>query len=72
MNADIVVDMRSMDSICARVGGGIISGQFMEVLEAQQLFTPIGQNKSVGFVFWATGGGYGFYVGIMDSAWTRP
>lgn len=35
----------------------------LEALEAQQLSTPIEQNKSVGFVSWAAGGGYGFYVG---------
>ncbi|KAE8423348.1 hypothetical protein BDV36DRAFT_307743 [Aspergillus pseudocaelatus] len=66
----IVIDMRAMDSITispdrtsAHVGGGVIAGALQQFLSAHQLFTPTGQSKTVGYVSWACGGGYGFYVG---------
>jgi FAD/FMN-containing dehydrogenase len=65
----ILIDMRAMDSVAvepdqasARVGGGVIGGPLQETLNSQGLFTPTGQAKSVGYVSWACGGGYGFYV----------
>jgi FAD/FMN-containing dehydrogenase len=66
----ILIDMRAMDTIVldpnrdsARVGGGVIAGALQETLNSHGLFTPTGQAKSVGYVSWACGGGYGFYVG---------
>ena len=66
----ILIDMRAMDSIMvepdrasARVGGGVIAGALQEALDSHGLFTPTGQAKTVGYVSWACGGGYGFYVG---------
>ncbi|KAL3440318.1 oxidoreductase [Aspergillus insuetus] len=66
----ILIDMRAMDTISvepdrpsARVGGGVIAGQLQETLNSLGLFTPTGQAKSMGYVSWACGGGYGFYVG---------
>ncbi|KAJ6086684.1 hypothetical protein N7467_005598 [Penicillium canescens] len=66
----ILIDMRAMDTIVldpnrdsARVGGGVIAGALQETLNSYGLFTPTGQAKSVGYVSWACGGGYGFYVG---------
>ncbi|KAL5364199.1 hypothetical protein BJX96DRAFT_156912 [Aspergillus floccosus] len=66
----ILIDMRSMDTVIvepdrasARVGGGVIAGHLQETLHSHGLFTPTGQAKSVGYVSWACGGGYGFYVG---------
>ncbi|KAL4993780.1 hypothetical protein BDV10DRAFT_199321 [Aspergillus recurvatus] len=66
----ILIDMRAMDSVIvepdrasARVGGGVIAGALQETLNSHGLFTPTGQAKSVGYVSWACGGGYGFYVG---------
>ena len=66
----ILIDMRAMDSVMvepdrasARVGGGVIAGALQETLDSHGLFTPTGQAKSVGYVSWACGGGYGFYVG---------
>ncbi|KAK9244212.1 6-hydroxy-D-nicotine oxidase [Lipomyces tetrasporus] len=66
----ILIDMRAMDSVIvepdrasARVGGGVIAGALQETLNSHDLFTPSGQTKSVGYVSWACGGGYGFYVG---------
>lgn len=66
----IVLDMRSMDSVVvssdgktARVGGGAIGGDVQEKLDKQSAFTPTGQTKSVGYISWACGGGYGFYAG---------
>jgi FAD/FMN-containing dehydrogenase len=51
------------DRASARIGGGVIAGALQEVLDSHGLFTPTGQAKSVGYVSWACGGGYGFYVG---------
>ncbi|PGH04001.1 hypothetical protein AJ79_07234 [Helicocarpus griseus UAMH5409] len=66
----ILIDMRAMDSVrvepdraSAHVGGGVIAGPLQETLNSHGLFTPTGQAKSVGYVSWACGGGYGFYVG---------
>ncbi|KAL1863015.1 hypothetical protein Daus18300_008171 [Diaporthe australafricana] len=66
----IVLDMRDLDFVniasdnkTARVGGGVIAGPLQEALEARGFFTPTGQVKTVGYVSWACGGGYGFYVG---------
>ncbi|KAI2998091.1 unnamed protein product [Aspergillus niger] len=66
----ILIDMRDMDTVSvvsdrasARVGGGVIAGHLQETLQSHGLFTPTGQAKSVGYVSWACGGGYGFYVG---------
>lgn len=69
-NGGVLIDMRAMSSIViapdrnsVRVGGGVIAGTLQQVLHTQNLFTPTGQSKSVGYVSWACGGGYGFYVG---------
>jgi len=66
----IVMDMRGMDSITVssdhkmvRVGAGVLAGTLQHSLRSHGLFTPTGQSKSVGYVSWACGGGYGFYVG---------
>ncbi|KAJ5086747.1 6-hydroxy-D-nicotine oxidase [Penicillium alfredii] len=66
----ILIDMRDVDTVSigsdrahARVGGGVIAGHLQETLNSHGLFTPTGQAKSVGYVSWACGGGYGFYVG---------
>jgi hypothetical protein len=66
----ILIDMRDMDTVSigsdrahARVGGGVIAGHLQETLNSHGLFTPTGQAKSVGYVSWTCGGGYGFYVG---------
>ncbi|RJE19903.1 FAD binding domain protein [Aspergillus sclerotialis] len=66
----ILIDMRAIDSVSvepdrasARVGGGVIAGALQETLNSHGLFTPTGQAKSVGYISWACGGGYGFYVG---------
>ncbi|KAL4986248.1 hypothetical protein BDW68DRAFT_189013 [Aspergillus falconensis] len=66
----ILIDMRDINKVSvepdrasARVGGGVIAGHLQETLNSHGLFTPTGQAKSVGYVSWACGGGYGFYVG---------
>lgn len=66
----VVIDMRRMDSVdiapdrkSANVGGGVIAGDLQQALDQHDLFTPTGQAKTVGYVSWACGGGYGFYVG---------
>ncbi|KNG87626.1 oxidoreductase [Aspergillus nomiae NRRL 13137] len=69
----IVIDMRATDSIIvspdrarARVGGGVIAGTLQQSLAAHRLFTPTGQSKTGGYVSWACGGGFGFYVGTFE------
>ncbi|KAL4895171.1 hypothetical protein BDV59DRAFT_174578 [Aspergillus ambiguus] len=66
----LLIDMRDMDKVSvepdrasARVGGGVIAGHLQDTLNSHGLFTPTGQAKSVGYISWACGGGYGFYVG---------
>ncbi|KAK1149048.1 hypothetical protein N8T08_007725 [Aspergillus melleus] len=66
----VLLDMRRIknvsiasDRASVRVGGGIIAGDLQEELDRHGLFTPTGQSKTVGYVSWACGGGYGFYVG---------
>jgi FAD/FMN-containing dehydrogenase len=53
----------SPDRTSVRVGGGVLAGTLQDVLHSHCLFTPTGQSKSVGYISWACGGGYGFYVG---------
>ncbi|KAE8136608.1 hypothetical protein BDV38DRAFT_271951 [Aspergillus pseudotamarii] len=66
----IVINMLAMDSITispgrtsARVDGGVIAGALQQFLSAHQLFTPTAQLKTVGYMSWAFGGGYRFYIG---------
>ncbi|KAM6508298.1 hypothetical protein FALCPG4_018172 [Fusarium falciforme] len=70
VHSGVVVDMRAMSSVgiaadrkTACVGGGVIAGDLQQALDKHGLFTPTGQAKTVGYVSWACGGGYGFYVG---------
>ncbi|KOC09228.1 hypothetical protein AFLA70_683g000371 [Aspergillus flavus AF70] len=56
--------MRDMDTVnvasdraSAHVGGGVIAGHLQETLKSHGLFTSTGKAKSVGYVFWACGGG---------------
>jgi FAD/FMN-containing dehydrogenase len=62
----IVIDMRPLDSISVSedkktvtIGGGIIMGTLIEELVKFELVTPFGSVPSVGYVGWATNGGYG-------------
>ncbi|KAI9034955.1 FAD-binding oxidoreductase [Aspergillus affinis] len=66
----ILIDMRDKETVSvgadrasARVDGGVIAGHLQETLNSHGLFTSTGQAKSVDYVSWACGGGYGFYVG---------
>ncbi|KAI0115636.1 hypothetical protein GGR51DRAFT_576675 [Nemania sp. FL0031] len=60
------IDMRdikhvniSADEKTATVGGGILFRDLVAVLDARGLVTPVGTVASVGYVGWATLGGYG-------------
>ncbi|KAI0594720.1 FAD-binding domain-containing protein [Biscogniauxia sp. FL1348] len=62
----LTIDMRdikyvrvSEDSQTARVGGGTIFRDLTRELDARGLITPVGTIASVGYVGWATLGGYG-------------
>ncbi|KAI1164541.1 hypothetical protein F5B18DRAFT_615142 [Nemania serpens] len=49
----------SADEKTATVGGGILFRDLVGVLDARGLITPVGTVASVGYVGWATLGGYG-------------
>lgn len=60
------IDMREMnyvhvapDKKTARVGGGILHAKLLEELAPHQLITATGTVGTVGYVSWATLGGYG-------------
>ncbi|KAB5576321.1 hypothetical protein GE09DRAFT_620712 [Coniochaeta sp. 2T2.1] len=62
----LVLDMRdinyvnvSADKKTATVGGGIIMKDLIEKLDTEDLLTPVGNIWIVGYVGWATLGGYG-------------
>ncbi|KAF9870919.1 d-lactate dehydrogenase [Colletotrichum karsti] len=63
------IDMRdicyvnvSSDKTSARVGGGILNSALLAELERQDLITPTGTVGSVGYVGWASLGGYSSYT----------
>lgn len=66
----LVLDMRALDSVVvdkatstAVVGGGVLQGKVAEVLAGQGFITPTGTIPWVGYVGWATLGGYGPWAG---------
>jgi len=52
----------SRDRQTARIGGGILAGTLLEHLEEDGFMTPVGGVGTVGYVGWATLGGYGMYA----------
>jgi len=64
------IDMRDIayvdvdkQSFTAKVGGGVLLAGLAEALAKEGLATPIGTVPSVGYVGWATYGGYGPFSG---------
>lgn len=62
----ICIDMRKINSVqispdrkTAKIGGGILMGKLLEDLSKHDLVTPFGSVPSVGYVGWASLGGYG-------------
>ncbi|KAH8891518.1 FAD-binding domain-containing protein [Thozetella sp. PMI_491] len=62
----IVLDLRSInfttlaeDSQSVRIGGGTIIGPLIKFLDGKGLDTPTGWAPTVGYISWATAGGYG-------------
>ena len=62
----IAIDMRPLNAVhvsedrkTARIGGGTLMGGLLEALAKFHLITPFGSVPSVGYVGWATLGGYG-------------
>ncbi|EKJ71749.1 hypothetical protein FPSE_08195 [Fusarium pseudograminearum CS3096] len=65
VNGALTIDMRdinyvniSEDRKTAHIGGGIITRELAKALGVQGLITPTAPNASVGYVGWATLGGY--------------
>jgi FAD/FMN-containing dehydrogenase len=65
----LTIDMRRIchvevapDKMTATIGGGANNLQVAEALEAHGLVTPIGLVSAVGYVGWATLGGYGSFM----------
>ncbi|KAF5567497.1 6-hydroxy-D-nicotine oxidase [Fusarium napiforme] len=61
----LTIDMRdinhvsvSVDKKTVQIGGGIITRELTKALDAEGLITPTAPNASVGYVGWATLGGY--------------
>ncbi|KAE9568720.1 hypothetical protein CGMCC3_g15148 [Colletotrichum fructicola] len=66
------IDMRdikyvnvSSDKKSARLGGGVLNGDLQAALEKEDLMTPTGTVGSVGYVGWATLGGYSFFTASL-------
>jgi len=64
----MVLDLRAISSVvvnegrtCAKTGGGILVGDLAAVLEEHGLATPTGAIPFIGYVGWATLGGYGLF-----------
>ncbi|CAK7228828.1 hypothetical protein SBRCBS47491_007043 [Sporothrix bragantina] len=65
----LTIDLRKLDSVevasdrhTAVIGGGANNLQVARVLEKEGLATPLGLVATVGFVGWATLGGYGSFM----------
>ncbi|KAL1887284.1 hypothetical protein Sste5346_010315 [Sporothrix stenoceras] len=65
----LTIDLRKLDSVRAAsdrqtavIGGGANNLQVARVLEQEGLATPLGLVATVGFVGWATLGGYGSFM----------
>lgn len=68
----LCIDMRSInfvkvssDRTTAKIGGGILIGDLEKALSSKGLVTPFGSVPTVGYVGWATLGGYG----SLSSQW---
>ena len=66
----LAIDMRDISYVrvddtnsYAAIGGGTLAGELAEGLTEHNLVTPLGFVSSVGYVGWATHGGYGQFVG---------
>ncbi|KAF4551578.1 FAD-binding domain-containing protein 73 [Elsinoe fawcettii] len=62
----LTIDLRKLDSVTvdrtagtATIGGGVLFERLVEVLAEHDCITPTGNIGSVGYVGWATTGGYG-------------
>ncbi|KAI4599010.1 hypothetical protein KJ359_002427 [Pestalotiopsis sp. 9143b] len=70
MQDGLMLDVRGLDSISlssdrqsATIGGGVSGGNLIDFLDQHGLVTPTGYCNTVGYVGWATGGGYGVLAG---------
>ncbi|KAG5804164.1 hypothetical protein H9Q71_011248 [Fusarium xylarioides] len=65
VNGALTIDMRDINHVCisedkktAQIRGGIITRELTKALDAEGLITPTAANASVGYIGWATLGGY--------------
>jgi hypothetical protein len=70
VDGGVTIDVRLLDSIVvspdhlsARIGGGVFLEKLLKALDHQDLDTPCGWGPRVGYVAWASGGGYGCEAG---------
>ncbi len=65
----LAIDMRDIafvyiaeDRCSAKIGGGVLTGDLATTLAQHKLATSMGSVSSVGYVGWATHGGYGPFI----------
>lgn len=65
----VALDVRSLarlalapDRRSVRLGGGVVIGALLAYLDREGLDTPVGWGAGVGYVGWASAGGYGMSV----------
>ncbi|KAK9780346.1 putative FAD-binding PCMH-type domain-containing protein [Seiridium cardinale] len=73
VDKSLMIDMRQVDYVeinedqtQARIGGGIQLGKLAERLGEYGLITPMGSISTVGYVGWATLGGYGPFSSLYS------
>jgi FAD/FMN-containing dehydrogenase len=76
VDGGVVIDMRDMNSLVisedrktVTIGGGIITKDLVQRLDKEGLVVPIGNWLGVGYVGWATHGGYGPLQGPCGMGW---
>lgn len=67
----LMIDMRNINSITVAedkktvtIGGGVVSKDLIKALEKEDLVAPLGNVWIVGYVGWATLGGYGPFTNL--------
>lgn len=68
----LVIDMRDMNAVeisddkrTATIGGGVIGNQLLEKFEEENIMAPLGNLGLIGYIGWATLGGYGPFTNMF-------